>query len=90
MGAEMEHGVGRHLLPEVTVERRERVGGGKAALEEQAHGIAFVAEARLNQHGNVAEVRPKDKELCTVGEVLPRGAGPQAASRASRWGSSSR
>ena len=76
MGAKVKHRMGRHLLPEVAVKGGEGVRGREAALEEQAHGIAFVAEAGLNQYGDVAEVRPKHKELCAIGELLSRSGSP--------------
>ena len=55
VGPEMQHRVGPEVLLQVAVERRKRVCRGHAALEEEPHRIALVAEGRLHAHQHVAK-----------------------------------
>ena len=56
MRAEMQHGVGRKIVPEITVEGREGVRRREALLEEQPHRVALIAKGRLDADKDVAEL----------------------------------
>ena len=46
------------------------MGGGEAALEEQPHRVAFVAEARLQALEDVPERGAQDEDRAAVAEHL--------------------
>jgi hypothetical protein len=62
------------------------VRGREAALEEQAHRVALVAEARLHADEHIAELRADDEQLRPSVSCLP-GTGPHWASISARCGS---
>ena len=76
MRTEVQHSVGGEVLAQVAVEGREGVRGGQALLEQQAHGVAFVAERGLHCHQHVAELPAQHHDAAAVAELLARGRAP--------------
>ena len=76
VGAEVQHGVGVEILAEVAIEGREGVSRRKAPLEQQAHGIALIAEARLQADEHIAEPRAQHEQGAAVGQLAPRRRAP--------------
>ena len=76
VGAEVQHGVGAEVLADPAVEGGEGMGGGKALLELEAHGIALVAEGGLDADEDVAEGLAKDEERAAIGLQATGGRAP--------------
>ena len=76
VGAEMQHRVGREILAQPAVISRKGVRGRKAMLEQQPHGIAFVAEGGLDADEHVAKTRTQDMDTPAVAVVLARSRAP--------------
>ena len=55
MHAEMQHHVGAEILAQVTVEGRKGMRRSEPAIEQQAHGVAFVAHGGLNPDQHVSK-----------------------------------
>ena len=47
--------VGAKILAQITIEGGESMGRREAALEQQPHRVAFVAEGRLQRDQHIAE-----------------------------------
>src|SRR3712207_7993124 len=60
------------LFRSPAVEGAEGVGGGEAALEEEAHRVALVAEGGLDADEGVAEPRPEHEQAAAVRLVPAR------------------
>ncbi len=78
MGAEMEHRVGGKILAQPAVESAERMGRGEAALEQQAHRIAFVAERRLDADEDACRTARRGRGSCRRRSAACRAPGPIA------------
>ena len=76
VSAEMQHRVGAEILAQVAVEGREGVRRGEAALEEQPHRVAFVAEARLHADEDVPELGAEHEDLRAVAVLAAGGRAP--------------
>mmetsp|Transcript_5701 Transcript_5701/g.23522 ORF Transcript_5701/g.23522 Transcript_5701/m.23522 type:complete len:1185 (+) Transcript_5701:1625-5179(+) len=76
VGAEMEHGVGAEHLLDVGVVRRKSVVGRGGLGEEEAHGIALVAEGGLDADEDVAELLAVHEEVLAVGVEVAGGRAP--------------
>ncbi len=72
----MQHRVGAKVLAQVAVEGREGVGRREAALEQQPHRVALVAEGRLHPDEDVAEVGAENQDPAAVALVAARGRPP--------------
>ena len=72
MGAEMQHCVGAEIFAHPAIEGREGVGRREALFEEQAHGVALVAEGGLHAHEDIAEALAQDLDAGAIG-LLPAG-----------------
>ncbi len=72
----MEHGVGREILAEPAVEGGERVRRGKAALEQQPHRVALVAEGGLDADEDVAEALAQHEDRAAVALLAAGGGAP--------------
>ena len=68
MRAEMQDGIGLPGFAQVAVEGREGVVRGKAALEEQPHRIALIAEGRLDRDEQLAELATKNEEATAIAQ----------------------
>ena len=55
MHAEMQHDVGAEIFAQVAVEGGKRMRRSEAALEQEAHRVAFVAHRRLHADQHIAE-----------------------------------
>ena len=63
----MQHGIGLQVVAEPAIEGGEGVGRGEAALEEQAHRVALIAEGGLDADEDVAEGGAEDLDAPAVG-----------------------
>jgi hypothetical protein len=64
------------ILAQPAVEGAEGMGRGKAALEQQPHRIAFIAEAGLHADEDISEMRALDQDVPAIGQLLARGGAP--------------
>ena len=64
---EMQQNIGLVSISQPEVKGGKSVGRGKAALEQQAHRIALVAERRLHTDKNIAEMLSQHKDVTPVG-----------------------
>ncbi len=74
----MQHRVGAEILVDPAVEGGKGVRGGEAALEQQAHRIALVAEGGLYADEHVAELRAEHEDGLAVALLAARGGAPLA------------
>mmetsp|Transcript_54202 Transcript_54202/g.128743 ORF Transcript_54202/g.128743 Transcript_54202/m.128743 type:complete len:620 (-) Transcript_54202:301-2160(-) len=72
----MEDGVRAEHALHVRVVRRKRVRGGRGLGEEEAHGVALIAERGLHANEDVAELLAVDEEVLAVRVELPGGLAP--------------
>ena len=72
--AEMENGVGAEVFADPAVKRGERVSRREAALEQQPHRIALVAEGGLDPDEDIAETRAVDEQPGAIA-LVPAGRG---------------
>ena len=72
VGAEVKNRVGSKVLAKVPVERRKRMGGCEAALEQQPHGIPLVAERGLDADEDVSVLLAEDVQRAAI-RLLPAG-----------------
>ena len=66
MRTEMHDGIRGEGFAQVGVVGREGVGRRKALFEEQAHRVAFIAEARLQADEHIAEPGAKHEERAAI------------------------
>ena len=86
MGAEMQHRMGAKILGKPAVEGGESVGRCEAALEQQAHRVAFVAEAGLYADEHVPELHAKDEDVAAIGLNPARRRSPDSLDLLQPWG----
>ena len=72
MHAEVQQHVGAEVLREPAVEGGEGMGRREAALEQQPHRVALVAEGGLQADEDVAELRAEHEDAAAVG-LVPAG-----------------
>jgi hypothetical protein len=72
MGAEVKNGVGGEILPQPAVKGRESVGRREAALEEQPHRIALIAEGWLDADEQLSKACAEHVDGAAVA-LLPAG-----------------
>ena len=76
MRAEMQHGVRAEILAQPTVESGKGMRRGEAALEQQAHRIALIAERRLQPDEHIAELRAQNLHRGAIRLQLARRRAP--------------
>ena len=67
MGAEMQHSMGAEILGEPAIEGGESMGRCEAALKQQAHRVALIAEAGLHADEHVSKLHAKDENVAAIG-----------------------
>ncbi len=75
----MQDRIGAEVFAEITIAGGEGVGWGEAALEQQPHRVALVAEGRLQRDQHIAKLGAQHEQRAPVG-LMPPGAGPHCAS----------
>ena len=76
MHAEMQQSIGFKGVAQPQVELREGMGGGKAALEQQAHRVAFIAERGLQSDKDIAELFAQHEHPAAIGLHATGGGAP--------------
>ena len=67
MGAEMQHRLGAEILGEPAIEGGESMGRCEAALKQQAHRVALIAETGLHADEHVSKLHAKDEDVAAIG-----------------------
>ena len=86
MSTEMQHSMGAKILGKPAVEGGESVGRCEAALEQQAHRVAFIAEAGLHADEHIPKLHAKDEDVAAIGLNPARRRPPDGLDLLQPWG----
>ena len=86
MHPEMQQDIGLPCIAQPVVELEKRMGRGKAALEQQAHRVALIAEGRLQAHEHIAKLAAQHKDAAAIRLHLAGGGAPDGFNLCQRFG----